>query len=94
MSHGTATATSASTALVAADFNRKFLLIQHTNATQVALGIGIAAESGKGIQLYNIGDVVLIKGWAATQAIYGIGNNGTITYQDMEVEYYPGSKSS
>lgn len=90
MAKGTFTGTAASAVLVAADVNRDTLLIQKTNATTVALGIGEAAVAGNGIQLVNIGDVAILRGAAARAAIYVIGNGGTGTYQDGDVEVRPG----
>jgi hypothetical protein len=92
MSKGSWAATASSSIIVAADANREFLFIQKiTNAVAVAIGIGEAAEAGKGIQLTNIGDSVLLRGPNARAAIYAIGNTGAGTYQDGgEVTYVPG----
>jgi len=90
MAKGNFTATASSAVIVAADVNRDTLLIQKTNATTIALGIGEAAEAGKGIQLINSGDVAVLRGAAARAAIYAIGNGGTGTYQDGDVEVRPG----
>ena len=90
MSKGSWTATAASTALVAADEYRDQLFIQKTNNTTVALGIGEAAVAGEGIQLTNVNDVAVLRGAAAREAIYMIGNNGAGTYQTGNVEYVPG----
>lgn len=90
MAMGSWTATAASTVLVAANANRDQLLIQKTNATTVAIGIGVAAESGKGIQLVKVNDAVVLRGAAAREAIYMIGNGGTGTYQDGDVEFVAG----
>lgn len=84
------TATAASTEIVPANVYRDVLLIQKTNATAVALGIGEAAEANKGIQLTNVGDVVVLRGATARNAVYAIGNGGTGTYQEGDIEYYPG----
>jgi hypothetical protein len=85
MAKGKYTATSASTVLVAADDYRAHITIQHTNATQVALGIGEAAVAGEGVQLFAAGDSVRIDGALACYAIYMIGNGGTGTYQTGDV---------
>ncbi len=81
MAKGAFTGTSSSAELVAADTYRDCLLIQHTNATTCALGIGEDAEAGKGIQLLKIGDSVVLTGANARSAIYVIGNGATGTYQ-------------
>jgi hypothetical protein len=90
MAKGNFTGTAASAVLVAANRYRDKLLIQKTNATVVALGIGEAAVAGEGIQLGPIGDAVVIKGPDATNAIYVIGDGGTGTYQDGDVTFAPG----
>jgi type 1 fimbria pilin len=90
MAKGTFTGTSASAMLVDADTYRNQLVIQKTNATTVALGIGEAAVAGSGIQLTNADSVAIIRGAQARKAIYVIGNGGTGTYQDGDVEVYPG----
>ncbi len=90
MAMGTWSATAASSQIVAADEHREFLLIQHTNATQVALAFGITAVAGNGVQLYNKGDTALVTGWMARLAVNAIGNGGTGVYQDGQVEYVPG----
>lgn len=81
MAKGNFTGTSASALLVAADAYRDCLVIQHTNATTCALGIGEAAVAGEGLQLMKIGDTVVLTDAAARQAIYVIGNAATGTYQ-------------
>jgi len=86
MSKGTYSATAASTVLVAADEHRAHITIQHTNATQVALGIGEAAVAGEGVQLFAAGDSVRIDGTLASYAIYVMGNGGTGTYQTGDVK--------
>jgi len=90
MAHGNWTAGSASAVKIAANEFRDVLVIQHTNATQVALGIGIDAEAGKGLQLINSGDAVILRGHNARQAIYMIGNGATGTYQDGDCDVRPG----
>ena len=90
MAHGSFSGTSASAILVAANTYRDNLLIQKTNATVVAIGIGIAAEAGKGVQLVNIGDTLHLRGAEARLAIYVIGNGGTGTYQDGDISFVPG----
>lgn len=89
MAMGTWSATAASTQIVAADEHREFLLIQHSNATQVALGFGVTAVATSGVQLYNKGDCALITGWMARLAVNAIGNGGTGSYQDGPVEFIP-----
>ncbi len=86
------TGTAASVLAVAADEYRAVLFIQHTNATQVALGIGTAALAGEGIQLINKNDCVILRGHDARQAIYVIGNGGTCTYESCSegFDYSPG----
>jgi hypothetical protein len=90
MAKGNFTGTAASAVLIAANAYRDHLLIQKTNATTVALGIGEAAVAGEGIQLVNAGDVAILHGASARVAIYVIGNGGTGTYQDGDVEVTPG----
>lgn len=90
MAKGNFTGTSASAVLIAANEYRDQLVIQKTNATVVALGIGEAAVAGEGIQLGPIGDVAVLRGASARVAIYVIGDGGTGTYQDGEVEVSPG----
>jgi len=90
MAKGTFTGTAASTLLVAANEYRDTLVIQKANATSVALGIGEAAVAGEGIQLTNVGDAAVLKGAAARVAIYVIGNGGTGSYQDGNVDVRPG----
>ena len=95
MAKGSFTGTSASAALVAADANRDCLLIQHTNATTCALGIGEAAVAGSGIQLLKIGDSVVLRGHNARQAINVIGNGATGAYQDgSEIDFNAGSAAT
>ena len=89
MAHGSFTATSASTAIVAADANRDKLLIQKLNTTAIDLGFGIAAEAGKGVHMVNASDSVVVKGPLAAHAVYAIGNGGTGTWQDGNVEFQP-----
>jgi hypothetical protein len=91
MAKGSWTATAASAEIVAADEYREVLVIQKgTNAVAVAIGIGETAEAGKGIQLLNIGDVLILRGAMARKAIYAIGNTGAGTYQDGDVTVSPG----
>ena len=90
MSKGNFTGTSASAVLVAADEFRDKILIQKTNATVVALGIGEDAVAGEGIQLGPIGDSVVIRGFLATLAINVLGNGGTGAYQTGDVTFDPG----
>ena len=94
MAKGNFTGTSASALLVAADYHRDGLVIQHTNATTAALGIGEAAVAGEGLQLLKIGDAVRLTGSDARKAVYVIGNGATGTYQDGSVEVAPGSAAS
>lgn len=82
MAKGSWTGTATSAQLVAANFNRDCLVIQHTNATTAALGIGEDAVAGQGLQLLKIGDTVVLTGANARQAINVIGNGATGTYQD------------
>lgn len=58
-------ATAASTEIVPADEHRDSLLIQKTNATTVALGIGEPAVAGEGVQLVNAGDAAHLNGCRA-----------------------------
>ena len=90
MAMGNWSATDASAEIVPANEYRDCLAIQKTNLTIVAIGIGVAAEAGKGIQLGNIGDTLMLRGAQAREAIYAIGNGGAGTYQDGNVEYVPG----
>lgn len=89
MAHGSFSATSASTAIVPADPYREYLLVQKLNATAVDLGVGIPAESGKGVHMVNPSDSVTMRGAAARMAIYGIGNGATGTWQDLDVVFSP-----
>jgi hypothetical protein len=82
---GNFSATSASTIIVPANKYRDALLIEKTNATNIALGIGETAVAGEGIQLLAIGSTALIRGAAAAKAIYAIGNGGTGVYQEGDV---------
>ena len=91
MAMGSWTATGASTVIVTANEYRDTLLIQKTNLTVVAIGVGVAAETGKGVQLGNIGDTLILKGAQAREAIYAIGNGGTGTYQDGNIQFIPGA---
>lgn len=91
MAKGSATGTAASVAVLAADYNRDEVFLQKTNDTVLAIGIGEAAEAGKGIQLVNVNDAVYLCGPAARNAIYIIGNGGTLTYQTgYSVKFTPG----
>lgn len=87
-------ATGTSAIIVPADEHREFLLIEHTNATQVALGFGEDAVATKGVQLIKIGDSVVAKGNMARKAVYAIGNGGTGSYQDGDITFYPGSAAT
>ncbi len=84
MAKGSWSATAASTVLIAADKYRDTLLIQKTNNTVVALGIGETAVAGEGIQLVNINDMAKLSGPAARGVVYMIGNGGNGTYQSGE----------
>jgi len=91
MAAGNFTGTASSAAILAEDEYREYVFLQKTNDTTVALGIGTAAVAGKGIQLTNVNDTVLLTGPAARNAIYVIGNGGTGTYQtDYDIAYTPG----
>ena len=95
MSKGNFTGTSASALLIAADYHRDCLVIQHTNATTCALGIGEAAVAGEGLQLLKIGDTIKLTDANARKAIYVIGNGATGTYQDgTGIEFVAGSAST
>jgi hypothetical protein len=95
MAKGNFTGSAASALLVAADYNRECLIIQHTNAVTCALGIGEAAVAGEGLQLLKIGDTIKLTGSNARQAIYVIGNTATGTYQDgTGIEFAPGSAAT
>jgi len=82
MAKGNFTGTGASALLVAANYNRGKLVIQHTNDTTAALGIGEAAVAGEGLQLLKSGDSVVLADHLAREAIYVIGNGATGTYQE------------
>ncbi len=84
MAKGNWTGTGASALLIAANRYRDTLLIQKTDNTVVALGIGEAAVAGEGIQLVNINDTAKLQGPAARGAVYVIGDGGNGTYQDGE----------
>jgi hypothetical protein len=72
-----------STLIVPADQYRDSLFIQHSigSSTQVALGLGEPAVTGKGVQLFTGGSPVAIDGADARKAIYAIGNGGQGTWQ-------------
>lgn len=84
MAKGKFTAGAASAEAIPADANRDHLVIQHTNATQIALAFGEAAVAGEGVQLIGSGDVVKVEGAAAREAVYAIGDTGTATWQGGE----------
>lgn len=88
--YGNYTATSASAEAVPANDYRDHLFIQHTNTTQIALGFGVAAEASKGVQLIKINDCVRLEGALARKAVYAIGNNGTLTYQEGFIDFKSG----
>jgi hypothetical protein len=83
MAHGNWTGTGASAALVVANANRDCLIIQKTNATAAALGLGVAAESGKGVQLVKVGDTLVLRGAQAREAVNVIGNSATGVYAEV-----------
>lgn len=83
-------ATAVSAVIVPADPYRDHLTIQKTNATQIALGLGVPAVAGKGIQLINIDSSVYLYGSDAQRAVYAIGNGGAGTYQAGRVQFRPG----
>jgi hypothetical protein len=89
MAKGKFTATAASTVAVAANEFRDKLLIQKTNATAIAFGVGEAAVADEGIVLSNVGEILMLRGNMARSAIYAIGNGGTLTYQDGDVMVVP-----
>lgn len=91
---GNWTGTAASAEIVPANLNREYLLIQHSDATTVALGIGEDAVAGEGIQLFKIGDTVRLRGPMARKAVYAIGNTGAGTYQEGDVEFFPGTAAT
>jgi hypothetical protein len=84
--NGKFTATAASTVAVAANANRTHLTIQKQNATAIAFGIGESAVADEGIILSKAGETLKINGNIAGMAIYAIGNGGTMTYQEGDVE--------
>ena len=86
MANGKFTATAASTIAVAANEYRKYLVIQKQNATAIAIGIGEAAVADEGIILSKAGETMKISGNEAAKAIYAIGNGGTMTYQEGDVD--------
>lgn len=90
MSKGNFSAGSASAEIIAADNYRDYLIIQKTNATQIALGLGEDAVAGEGIQLINIDSSVELWGVEARMAIHAIGNGGTGTYQSGRARFRPG----
>lgn len=90
MAKGNWTGTATSSLIVEANAYREYLVIQHTNATQVAIGIGEAAVAGEGVQLVYINDAIRLEGAQAQVAIYGIGDGGTATYQDGNVTFSSG----
>jgi hypothetical protein len=85
MAKGAWTGTAVSAEIVPANEYREALLIQKSNATNVALGIGEAAVAGEGVQLLATGTTAILRGAAAREAIYAIGNGGTGTYQEGDV---------
>jgi len=92
MAKGTWEATAASTAIIAANAYRDQLLIQKLDVgcVAVSLGIGEAAIAGEGVQLVNVYDTIILHGAAARGAVYAIGDGGSGTYQDGDVEYRTG----
>jgi outer membrane receptor for monomeric catechols len=89
---GNFTGTAASVKAIDASVYRDCLLIQKTNATTIAIGIGEAAVAGEGVQLVNANDAIILRGAQAREAIYVIGNGGTATYQDGNIEFVAGPK--
>jgi hypothetical protein len=85
MAKGKYTGTAASVLLLAADNNRDHLTIQALNATQLGIGVGVAAVADEGIQLYAKGDTVRLDGAEARAAIYIIGNGATGQYVTGDV---------
>ena len=80
MTQGKLTGTDASALALAADSYRGQIVIQSTNGTDIAIGIGEDAVANEGINLRVIGDVVTLRGAAARAEIYIIGNGGTASY--------------
>lgn len=93
MAQGNFTGTAASTTILAASRYRDQVVFQHTNDTQCALGIGEDAVAGKGLQLINAGDAVVLKGAESRAAISVIGDGATGTYQTGNVDVRPGGNS-
>ena len=77
-------ATAISSQLVAENRNRGQVIIQTNGEAPVSIGIGETAVSGKGMSLNSAGDSIVLTGYQATQAIYGIcdaGNTASGGYQ-------------
>jgi len=75
-----------------ADAYRDGFIIQLANRVQASVGFGEKAKLGEGIQLLNIGDAVIAKGYAATLEIQIIGEGAEGTYQTGNITYAPGSQ--
>jgi len=91
MAKGAFTGTAASTEIVAANAYRDGIILQHTNATAIEIGIGEAAVAGSGVKLIKIGDTLVLRGADARAALYGIGNGGTLQYQTIDTlsDFHP-----
>ena len=86
MAKGAYLGTATSAVLVAANDYRDYLLIQHGNATAIALGFGEPAIALSGVQLFKAGDVCKVEGPMARGAVYVIGSGGVGSYQDGNVD--------
>lgn len=94
MASGTKTLTGggASAAIVAADANRDYIVIQAQSDHDTYLGFGEAAVSAQGLCLLEPGATVEVRGPKARLAIYGISaGNAVLGYETLEgVSYRSG----
>lgn len=76
MAKGSWTATNTSSELVAADVNRRSLVLQLISGSAVSIGIGEAAVFGQGGGMLKVGDFVSLIRLQAGEAICGICDSG------------------
>lgn len=84
MAKGTWSATATTSTLVAADANRRTLVVQLVSGDPVSIGIGEAAVFGEGAGMIAEGDYISLGPNQAQQAINGIcdsGNSASGGYQ-------------
>lgn len=86
MAKGSWSGSGSSAQLVAADNNRDYLTIISSTTNTAALGLGEAAVAGEGIQLFAIGDSVILRGHLARGIVYVIGASAAGSYQTGDLE--------